>query len=54
MKGSHIVFIIIIVIVLTGIFTWIWLQNFIENNMEESFGYDSYISTQVLEESEDL
>ncbi|GLO65463.1 MULTISPECIES: hypothetical protein [Oceanobacillus] len=37
MKGSHIVFIIIIVILLTGLFTWLWLQNFTQN--EESISY---------------
>ncbi|BAC12970.1 hypothetical conserved protein [Oceanobacillus iheyensis HTE831] len=34
MKGSHIVFIIIVVILLTGFLTWLWLQNFTQN--EES------------------
>ncbi|WP_281252458.1 hypothetical protein [Oceanobacillus timonensis] len=31
MKGSYAVIIIIILVLLTGFFTWLWLQGFTEN-----------------------
>ncbi|GAA0345797.1 hypothetical protein GCM10008931_41340 [Oceanobacillus oncorhynchi subsp. oncorhynchi] len=31
MKGSYIVLIILLLILLTGFFTWLWLQGFNEN-----------------------
>ncbi|GIO19960.1 hypothetical protein J18TS1_30600 [Oceanobacillus oncorhynchi subsp. incaldanensis] len=31
MKGSYVVLIILLLILLTGFFTWLWLQNFNEN-----------------------